>query len=53
MLYPVKLRVPFNGTETVFTDASKAQEFTEHHFGRPTSSKTTEDLISDGASVAP
>lgn len=39
MLYPAKLRVTFNGTETVYTDASKAREFAEFHFGN----KTTED----------
>ncbi|KAL2098411.1 hypothetical protein ACEWY4_007618 [Coilia grayii] len=43
MLYPAKLRVTFNGTETVYTDATKACEFAELHFGN----KTTEDLPVD------
>lgn len=32
-LFPAKLRVTFNGTESVFTDARKAEEFAELHFG--------------------
>lgn len=32
-VFPAKLRVTFNGTETVFTDAKKAEEFAERHFG--------------------
>ncbi|KAI2645874.1 Polyunsaturated fatty acid 5-lipoxygenase [Labeo rohita] len=32
-LFPAKLRVIFNGTESVFTDARKAEEFAELHFG--------------------
>ncbi len=34
LLYPAKLRVTFRGTETVFTDARKALEFAELHFGQ-------------------
>lgn len=41
-IFPAKLRVTFNGTETVFTDASKAEEFAELHFG--TGRKDAEDL---------
>lgn len=43
MLYPAKLRVTFNGTETVYKDARAACEFAERHFGN----KTTESQSPD------
>lgn len=33
LLYPAKLQVTHNGTETTFTDAEEARLSAEHHFG--------------------
>lgn len=32
--YPAKLRVTYQGKESLFTDAEKALQFAEHHFGK-------------------